>query len=1109
MEKLKFFISLFILVFLLISLFAPLSVSASHNEFHTIQQLNELHLQLGLLISQLQNFLALFLAKGPPETPGEQGQGQGQGQGQTSPPGQSQEAASSQVGTPSQGATPAEPANQGQGATPAQPAAPAQQATPAQESGTPAVPSQGAGVPVTPAQPSIPAQASGTPASLPAPAQGAIPAQPSSGGIGTDQATPQKPEKLPEVSLKIERSLQHGSSGKDVKKLQEFLKQFPDIYPRGLATGFFGQASKDAVKKLQEKFGLDQVGIVGPKTKGVLEELASITGRKERPHIMDISPANISVGSEVMLTGRGFTLEDNAIFVKGRVIMKELSSPDGNTLKFFVTLDIPCVPNGPACPVKVLNKNGISNAKPFKLVESEFIREPIVTPTPSPTPTPTPISTPTPTPIIDGISPSSGKAGTEATLYGSSFTTSGNNINLAGVANVISGLSSSDGRILKFIMPSSPCKLFEPCSVSINNVNGTSNSVSFVLTQLTNPVAVTIPNGGEKFIQGASSTISWTGGTDQVRLALVEEAAIKGIDPTPFIVGWISTSSLPSSSVVWNSKEVCDISGTICSPVSPGSYKILAVSENEFGKAVIELDGSGNWDVSDQAFLILTPPSITLLSPNGGDKLVYGSSVTISWRTTSILSQSVKINLLKSGVFYQNITSFSQSVADGSFFYNWVVPSTIPAGSDYTIEISDSANPLIRDVSDSAFGIGPQASITIVKPNGGEKWYQGFQATVIWNSSNILSKAVNLDLYKGEVFVKQLASNVPQKLYSWSDQTYTSGSGFNYTLTVPKDIPGGLDYILVISDFVDKTTSDSSNAAFSIILVPDSVTYNGRLINKFTLNPLTGASLFDGAAYPVGSYQKPSPDLGKTDLEGRFSVTTSTSDGFTFKRPVGSWPGCYMHWSQFWFRNPEYIQWLNHLFDLKIDQTEPLSGDSLKNLGDVGMWPATGLYFYTDRPDLGQKGASPGVWYPDSSYWGWQILALEADLRVQIYDPTTNTYVFSPYMNVPLSNGCVPKTLTYLNGVLKWEPYNINASAYIPNLTVGTFVKANSYISGGVSPYIWSLYYGLLPPGLTIDPSTGIISGTPTTAGIYKFQIRVIDANGVNGGSYQITFTVK
>src|SRR3989344_2134587 len=48
---------------------------------------------------------------------------------------------------------------------------------------------------------------------------------------------------------------------------------------------------------------------------------------------------------------------------------------------------------------------------------------------------------------------------------------------------------------------------------------------------------------------------------------------------------------------------------------------------------------------------------------------------------------------------------------------------------------------------------------------------------------------------------------------------------------------------------------------------------------------------------------------------------------------------------------------------------------------------------------------------------------------------------------------------------------------------------------GGTAPYTWSISSGTLPAGLTGNPSSGEISGKPTTVGNYTFTVTVEDSS--------------
>ena len=67
--------------------------------------------------------------------------------------------------------------------------------------------------------------------------------------------------------------------------------------------------------------------------------------------------------------------------------------------------------------------------------------------------------------------------------------------------------------------------------------------------------------------------------------------------------------------------------------------------------------------------------------------------------------------------------------------------------------------------------------------------------------------------------------------------------------------------------------------------------------------------------------------------------------------------------------------------------------------------------------------------------------------------------------------------------------------ATLPSATQGTAYTQQLSGSGGTAPYVFTVTSGALPPGLTM-PSSGLISGTPTTAGATAFTVRGTDASG-------------
>lgn len=66
-----------------------------------------------------------------------------------------------------------------------------------------------------------------------------------------------------------------------------------------------------------------------------------------------------------------------------------------------------------------------------------------------------------------------------------------------------------------------------------------------------------------------------------------------------------------------------------------------------------------------------------------------------------------------------------------------------------------------------------------------------------------------------------------------------------------------------------------------------------------------------------------------------------------------------------------------------------------------------------------------------------------------------------------------------------------------PQGSVGAPYSHQITASGGTPPYSFQILMGALPDGLTLDPNTGVIQGTPTLQGTFIFTVRVTDANSL------------
>ena len=99
---------------------------------------------------------------------------------------------------------------------------------------------------------------------------------------------------------------------------------------------------------------------------------------------------------------------------------------------------------------------------------------------------------------------------------------------------------------------------------------------------------------------------------------------------------------------------------------------------------------------------------------------------------------------------------------------------------------------------------------------------------------------------------------------------------------------------------------------------------------------------------------------------------------------------------------------------------------------------------------------------------------------------TTGIYNFTVVVNnTAVKNLSITVAPTYPLGI---------STRSLPNGTVGVAYSQNLVGVGGTAPHTWSIAYGTLPAGLSLNRSTGAISGIPTTYGGSQLIFRLTDS---------------
>ncbi len=777
------------------------------------------------------------------------------------------------------------------------------------------------------------------------------------------------------------------------------------------------------------------------------------------PVISSISPNNVSPGSITSVTLSGSQFYGGSVNVSGSgVTPSNVQIKNFGTTITFTATAAATAAGGPR-NVTVVNTSGTSNAVALT------------------------VNGGTSPPTLTLVTPSNGDPGTSvsATLTGTNFTMS-STVAVSGSGVTVSNVNvlSSTSITATFNIASSAAGGAR--NVSVTTANGTSGTVAFTVNAMGPTITTTsLPNGEVAVAYNAS--LAATGGTAPYVWSVTSGALPGGIilnSVTRALSGTPTTSGTFNFTIT--ATDALAHSGS--QPLSIAVLPAVTISTSSLNSGQVGITYSATpaaangqtpyaWSVTSgnlPAGLNLNGTTGAISgSPTTAGTFSFTASVTdgLSGSTSATLSITVRPPVDAATASLPNGTpgvAYSASViaTGGTTPYTWsIVTGALPTG-------------LILNSSTGAITGTPTATGTF-----------GFTVQVTDALGQTDQTALSIGIY----IVPTLTSITPNRGYIGTTSTVTlAGTAFTTGMSVL--VSGTL--VTVSNVNVNSSTQATADVSVALTaLLGDrnvSVATPGGTSGSVTLkivglpviSTISPTSGTPGAAVTVtmtgSQFYGGSVNISSTDVTVSNVQITNFGAKITFTATIASNA----------VGGPRNVTVVNGagtsnavVFTVNGSPPPTITTTSL----------ATGETGVSFNATLAATGGSPPY------TWGISTGVLPGGLSL-----ATATGAIT---GLPNASGTFNFTVTVTDSLshisskalsIVIVPLVSVATSTLPRGQVGIAYSTTLPASNGQAPFAWSISLGALPAGLSLNTSTGAISGTPTTAVTSNFTVTVTDA---------------